>query len=119
MIFVSFEDTNRQLFTGMGCANRHVEEETLIQAYLMAWNALVENRADFMEQWTEQLQSENLLEGYQAEKFIEYTDGTEPLKEMDTDSMLKTLDHIKVFEDGTLLVVFLDGTEIECKNEEE
>ena len=103
----------------MGCANRHVEEETLIKAYLMAWNALVENREDFMEQWTEQLQSENLLEGYRAEKFIEYTDGAEPLTEMDTDFMLKTLDHIKVFEDGTLLVVFLDGTEIECKNEEE
>ena len=103
----------------MGCANRHVEEETLIKAYLMAWNALVENREDFMEQWTEQLQSENLLEGYRAEKFIEYTDGAEPLTEMDTDFMLKTLDHIKVFEDGTVLVVFLDGTEIECKNEEE
>ena len=41
------------------------------------------------------------------------------LTEMDTDFMLKTLDHIKVFEDGTLLVVFLDGTEIECENEEE
>ena len=80
---------------------------------------VVENREDFMEQWTEQLQSENLLEGYRAEKFIEYTDGAEPLTEMDTDFMLKTLDHIKVFEDGTLLVVFLDGTEIECKNEEE
>lgn len=92
------------------CANRHVEEETLIKAYLMAWNALVENRADFMEQWTEQLQSENLLEGYRAEKFIKYTDGAEPLTEMDTDFMLKTLNHIKVFE---------DGTEIECKNEEE
>lgn len=104
---------------GMGCANRHVEEETLIKAYLMAWNALVENRENFMEQWTEQLQSENLLESCRAEKFIEYTDGAEPLTEMDTDFMLKTLDHIKVFEDGTLLVVFLDGTEIECKNEEE
>lgn len=103
----------------MGCANRHVEEETLIKAYLMAWNALVENREDFMEQWTEQLQSENLLESYRAEKFIEYTDGAKPLTEMDTDFMMKTLDHIKVFEDGTLLVVFLDGTEIECKNEEE
>ena len=100
-------------------SNRHVEEETLIKAYLMAWNALVENREDFMEQWTEQLQSKNLLEGYRAEKFIEYTDGAEPLTEMDTDFMLKTLDHIKVFEDGTLLVVFLDGTETECKNEEE
>ena len=74
---------------------------------------------DFMEQWTEQLQSENLLEGYRAEKFIEYTDEAEPLTEMDTDFMLKTLDHIKVIEDGTLLVVFLDGSEIECKNEEE
>ena len=79
---------------------------------------LYTSREDFMEQWTEQLQSENLLEGYRAEKFIEYTDGAEPLTEMDTDFMLKTLDHIKVFGDGTLLVVFLDGTEIECKNEE-
>ena len=42
----------------------------------------------------------------------------EPLKEMDTDFMLKTLDYIKVFEDGTLLVVFLDGSEIECRSEE-
>ena len=65
------------------------------------------------------MQSKNLLEGYRAEKFIEYTDGAETLTEMDTDLMLKTLDHIKVFEDGTLLVVLLDGTEIECKNEEE
>ena len=59
------------------------------------------------------------MECYRAEKFIEYTDVAEPLTEMDTDFMLKTLDHIKFFEDGTLLVVFLDGTEIECKNEEE
>ena len=33
-------------------------------------------------------------------------------------AILKTLDHIKVFEDGTLLVVFLDGSEIECRSEE-
>ena len=49
----------------------------------MAWNALVENREDFMEQWTEQLQSENLLESYRAEKFIEYTDGAKSLTEME------------------------------------
>ena len=103
----------------MGCANRHVEEKTLIKAYLMAWNVLVENREDFMERWKEQMQSENLLEGYRAEKFIEYTDGVQPLTEMDTDFMLKTLDYIKVFENGTLLVVFLDGTEIECRSEKE
>jgi len=38
---------------------------------------------------------------------------------MDTDFILKTLNHIKVFEDGLLMVVFMDGTEIECKNGEE
>ena len=104
---------------GFGMCQPPRRGRNLIKAYLMAWNALVENREDFMEQWTEQLQSENLLESYRAEKFIEYTDGAKPLTEMDTDFMMKTLDHIKVFEDGTLLVVFLDGTEIECKNEEE
>jgi len=26
----------------MGCANRHVDEETLIKAYAMAWNAILE-----------------------------------------------------------------------------
>ena len=56
-----------------------------------------------------------MKEAYRAEKFMEYTNEAEPLTEMDTDFMLKTLDHIKVFEDGTLLVVFLDGTRIECK----
>lgn len=101
-----------------GCDNRHVEEETLVKAYLMAWNALVENRESFLEQWKQQIQGENLLAGYQAEKFVEYTKDAEPLKKMNTDFMLKTLDHIKVFEDGTLLVVFLDGSEIECRSEE-
>ena len=37
----------------------------------------------FMEQWTEQLQSANLLKGYRAEKFIEYTDGAKSLTEME------------------------------------
>jgi hypothetical protein len=39
---------------------------------------------------------------------------------MDMDFMLKTLNHIKVIEDKTWrVVVFLDGMEIECKNEKE
>lgn len=44
--------------------NHHAEEEKLIKVYLVAWNAQVEKRANFMEQWTEQLQGENLLKGY-------------------------------------------------------
>lgn len=37
---------------------------------------------------------------------------------MDTDFMLKALEHIRVFEDGTMTMVFLDGTEIECKGKD-
>ena len=71
-----------------GYDNRHVEEETLIKVYHMAWNALVENREDFLEQWKQQMQGEDLLAGYRVEKFVEYTRDAEPLKEMDMDFML-------------------------------
>lgn len=36
---------------------------------------------------------------------------------MDTDFMLRVLDYIKVYEEGTLVVVFLDGIEIEYRAE--
>jgi hypothetical protein len=49
----------------MGCANRHVEGETLVKAYLTAWNVQVEN--------------------------MENTDGAELLTEMDMGFMQKTL----------------------------
>lgn len=96
-----------------------MEETTLEKAYVMAWNSILENREYFIEKWKEQKQSENLLKGYRAERFIELVIGAEPIQKLETDFMLKTLDHIKVFEDGTLMVVFLDETEIEFKNEEE
>ena len=103
----------------LGCGNRHVEETTLEKAYVMAWNSILENREYFIEKWKEQKQSENLLKGYRAERLIELVIGAEPIQKLETDFMLKTLDYIKVFEHGVLMVVFLDGTEIECKNEEE
>lgn len=61
------------------------------------------------------MQRENLLEGYQAERFMEYTDGAESLTEMDTDFMLKTLDHIKVFEDGRCWWRFWMGLRLNVK----
>lgn len=75
-----------------------MEESILEKAYVMAWNAILENRQRLAEKWKEQMQGEDLLEGYRAEKFMEYTDGAELLTEMDTDFMLKTLDYIKVFD---------------------
>ena len=102
----------------LGCGNRHVEESTLGKAFVMAWNGILENRDYFWKKWEKQKKSENLLEVYRAMDFQELAKSGQPLEKMETDFMLRVLDHIKVFEDGTLMVVFLDGTEIECKSEE-
>lgn len=102
----------------MGCGNRHVDESTLERAFAMAWNGILENREHFIKKWGVQKQSENLLVRYRAMVFIESVTGAVLMKKLDTDLVLKTLDYIKVFEDGELRGVFLDGTEIECRSEE-
>lgn len=98
----------------MGCANRHVEESTLEKAFIMAWNGILENREYFLRKWEEQMQSENLLEVYRAKDFWELTKEAGLAEKIDTDFMLRVLACIKVSGDGQLLVLFLDGTEIEC-----
>lgn len=101
----------------MGCTNRHVEESTLEKAFAMAWKGLLQNREHFINKWGVQKQSENLLIRYRAMVFIESVTGGELTQTLATDLVLKTLDYIKVLEDGALRVVFLDGTEIECRSE--
>ena len=95
-----------------------MEENTLEKAFVMAWNGILENRDYFWQKWEKQKENENLLEAYRAMDFQKLVKSGHPLEKMETDFMLEVLDHIKVFEDGTLMVVFLDGTEIECKSEE-
>ncbi|WP_394527449.1 recombinase family protein [Lacrimispora sp. JR3] len=103
----------------MGCANRQVEESTLEKAFVMAWNGILENKEYFWKKWEEQKNGKDLLLIYRGKDFQEFTRDSGPIKKMETDFILRVLDYVKVFEDGTLMVVFLDGTEIECKSEEE
>ncbi len=95
-----------------GCLNRHTDEETLIKAFMMAWNTLIENKEACFEKWKKQMESEDLLKAYRAKEFMKYMS---LITEFNVDFMLKTLDHISVFESGMLTVVFLDGTEVEIK----
>ena len=101
----------------MGCANRHVEESTLEKAFVMAWNGILENKEYFLRKWTEQGKSDDLLEVYRAKDFRELTKERVLTEKYDTDFMLRVMSCIKVFDDGKLLLMFLDGTEVECKNE--
>lgn len=102
----------------VGCSNRHVDEETLKKAYIMAWNHIVDNREQFMEKWHEQMESDDLLIPFRVLQFIELAENVDRIENIDLDLILRTLDYIKVFEDGKLLVRFMEGTELECKSEE-
>lgn len=65
-------------------------------------------------EWEEKMLGEDLLARFRAMEFLEITKDAQPLKELDIDLMLRTVDHIRVHESGVVVTVFLDGTESEC-----
>ncbi len=102
----------------MGCSNRHMGEESIGEVFLRAWQHILINRDGYFERWKVQQESENLLEAYYAKLFIELTQTIDLEELVDDDFMLKVLSHIKIFEDGTLVVIFFDGSEVELKSKE-
>ncbi len=96
----------------LGCGNRHIYEDTLIEIYLMAWNRLLECREMLMPEWERNMQGDDLLAKFRAMDFMEVTKDARPIKGLDIDLMLRTVDYIKVYESGVVVTVFLDGTEI-------
>lgn len=87
------------------------------KVFIQAWNTLLENREQAVPKWEEAMNGDGLLARYRAKMFLELTKKAQPIDELDTDLMLRVLDYIKVYEEGMLVVVFLDGTEIEYRAE--
>lgn len=84
---------------------------------MMAWNALLDNREEIKKRWERYAEFGNPLEQYRAVQFADITENAEHITEFETNFMLKTLDHITVFESGKLVATFMEGTEIECVGE--
>lgn len=82
----------------------------------MEWNKLLECREALLPEWKEKAQCDDLLAKFRAVDFMELTKDAQPIQELDVNLMLRTLDHIKVYESGVVVTVFLDGTEIEYKS---
>ncbi|MDD3416917.1 MAG: hypothetical protein PHY47_23475 [Lachnospiraceae bacterium] len=65
-----------------------------------------------MPEWEEKIQGVDLLAKFRAMDFLNITKEAEPIKELDINLMLRTVDYIKAYESGVVVTVFLDGTEI-------
>lgn len=96
-----------------GCNNRHLEESTLEQIFIVAWNTIIENLTACREKWHQQLESDDLLTVYRAEDFLKLTNTADPINKFNINLMLRVLDHITIYESGDIIINFLDGTEIE------
>lgn len=100
-----------------GCTNRHIDEAILIDAFIFSWNALLDSREELKKKWETTAEFGNPLEQYRAVQFADITEGEKHIKGIDTDFILRTLDHIKVYGTGKIIIRFMDGTEMECNGE--
>ena len=95
-----------------GCSNRHIDEEVLKEAFILSWNSLLDNREELKRKWETLVEFANPLEQYRAVQFADMTENAEHITDIDTDFILRSFDHIKVYETGKIIIRFMDGTEI-------
>lgn len=95
-----------------GCINDKIPESELHQAFVMAWNAILESREDFILHWQEQLESPDPLVAFRAQQFIDLTKNAKPMEELDVTIVSKTLEHCEIKPLGVIDFYFLDGSHI-------
>lgn len=59
----------------MTCSSENLKEETLYNAFVVAWNAIVNNRQGLLPEWEETMQKGKALERLRAQQMIELTAG--------------------------------------------
>lgn len=99
----------------ISCNNTHIDNEVFYNAFIEAYNAVVENKEHFMTKWKEQLESDDLLIKVTAKRFIGIIKNAKKTDGFNVDLFLKLGEKITVFDEGLLKVKLLDGTEIEMK----
>lgn len=101
---------NRYKVKGIqGCTNRHIDEETLQQAFLRAIEILRENKEKLQEKW-DNFNEEQKLEKYHAAKLKETLNSNQ--EEFNGRKMCQVLEKISLGEDGSTSIKFLEGTEV-------
>ena len=71
----------------------------------MSWNEIVEHQEEYRETWETNINSEDVLLRYKIRLLIKHiTAGA--IEEFDPVLMMAVMDHITVFEDGRLQILF-------------
>ena len=102
---------NRYKIKGIqGCVNRHIDEETLRQAFIRALEILRENKDPLLKKWAN-FSEEQKLEKYHSEQLKKLVESDQTV--FDGRRMCQVLEKIALGEDGTISIRFLEGTEVD------
>jgi len=97
-----------------GCKSKHIDDGVLYQAFVGAFNAMIENKEYFLEKWQERLGRDNLLQRYKARQFIGIVTEAETIRDFDIEIYLAMVEKMTVYDGGRVVVSLLDGTGVEC-----
>jgi len=98
-----------------GCESRHIDDKVLYQAFINAFNAIVENREYFISKWRERSKIGNALRRYKAGQFIRIITDAKPIMEFDVDLYFALVEKMTLYDGRRIIVNLLDGTEAECE----
>lgn len=100
----------------LGCKSKSVYEKSIYEAFVKAWNQIVENRDEYIQEWKENMKGENALLAFRSKQMMELTN-SKPMKRISLPLVGKVLDHCILYDDR-ICFILLDGTEItvEIKN---
>ena len=100
-----------------GCVSRHIDDGVLYQAFVEVFNTLVENKEYFFDKWQKLRESDNPLRRYKAKQFAKIITETGQINKFDVDLYFALTEKIVVRGKDGLMLVLLDGTEVECQIE--
>lgn len=79
-----------------------------------AFNALVENKDYFLEEWQECFGDDNLLKRYKAKQFIGIMMEDKVMTEFNINLYFALVEKMIAYDDGRVIVSLLDGSAVEC-----
>ena len=97
-----------------GCESRHVDDVVLYQTFVNVFNMMAENKDYFLDKWKGMRESDSSLQRYKAKQFAKIIADRGRIKEFDVELYFALTEKVVVHGEGRLMVVLLDGTEVEC-----
>jgi len=101
---------NAEKKNGHTCDAENIQEESMRQAVVIAWNSLVEHRDEFHARWEQMAIGGDALQRYRARMMIAIT-AEGPLDIEVPELTRSVLEEITVHSPTELTVAFLDGSE--------